>query len=300
MTKKGKGRSSEDHAQEHFPDTASHGNSSDATSEQSFDQFGRYMVSRLSRIIEGDIIPRLMLALDSPSSTRKDQAIADRLNDSIDEFVHLIITHDASVAVRYISTLRTDGIPLSALYLDLLAPAARRLGEMWEHDECSFTDVTIGVCRMNQVLLEFSRCFDATANSVGGESNALVVPVPGEQHTFGILMVMEFMRRGGWNCYTGNPPNTREVLKLVRTQDFDVIGLSLSSDRNIDTMRKLIADIRHGARNADAVILAGGRVFVEDPDLVSAVGADATAVDGKEAVEKLRRIREAARHQQAN
>ena len=300
MTTKGKGRSSEDHAQEHFPDTGSHGNSSDATPEQSFDQFGRFMVSRLSRIIEGDIIPRLMLALDSPSSTRKDQAIADRLHDSIEEFVHLVISHDASVAVRYISTLRTDGIPLSALYLDLLAPAARRLGEMWEQDECSFTDVTIGVCRMNQVLLEFSRCFDATAGASVGGSNALVVPVPGEQHTFGILMVMEFMRRGGWNCYTGSPPNVREALRLVRTQDFDVIGLSLSADKNIDTMRKLISDIRHGTRNADAVILAGGRAFVEEPDLVAAVGADATAADGKEAVEKLRRIREASQHQQAN
>ena len=117
MTIKGKGRSPEDHTQEFFPDTGSDGNSSDATSEQSFDQFGRYMVSRLSRIIEGDIIPRLMLALDSPNSTRKDETIADRLRDNVNEFVHLIIAHDASVAVRYISTLRTDGIPLSALYL---------------------------------------------------------------------------------------------------------------------------------------------------------------------------------------
>lgn len=300
MTTTGKGRSSEDHSQEHFPDTTRHGNSSDPTPEQSFEQFGRYMVSRLSRIIEGDIIPRLMLALDSPSSTRNDEAIADRLRDSVDEFVHLIIAHDASVAVRYISTLRTDGIPLSALYLDLLAPAARRLGRLWELDECSFTDVTIGVCRMNQVLLEFSRCFDATAKSVEGGRNALVVPLPGEQHTFGILMVMEFMRRGGWNCYTGNPSTAREILKLVRSQDFDVIGLSLSSEKNIDAMRKLIADIRHGARNSDTVILAGGRAFVEDPDLVASVGADATAADGREAVEKLRRIREASQHQQAN
>ena len=258
------------------------------------------MVSRLSRIIEGDIIPRLMLALDSPSSTRNDQAIADRLKDSVDEFVHLVLAHDASVAVRYIGTLRTDGIPLSALYLDLLAPAARRLGELWEQDECSFTDVTIGVCRMNQVLLEFSRCFDATAHSAHGGRNALVLPIPGEQHTFGILMVMEFMRRGGWNCYTGNPPTIREVHKLVRTQEFDVIGLSLSSDKNLDTMRRLVAEIRHGARNANAVILAGGRAFVEDPDLVAAVGADAMATDGPDAVEKLRRLTEASQHQQAN
>ena len=141
MTRKGKGRASEGHAQEHFPDTESHGN----TPKQSFEQYGRYMVSRLSRIIEGDIIPRLMLALDSPNSISKDESISDRLRDNVDEFVHLVIAHDASVAVRYVSTLRTDGIPLSALYLDLLAPAARKLGELWEDDRCSFTDVTMAV-----------------------------------------------------------------------------------------------------------------------------------------------------------
>ncbi len=300
MTNKGRDQSSADFTQEQCFDSTGHADLPVAPSDGSIEGVGRQMLSRLSRVIEGDIIPRLMLALDQPGSTQTDQAIADRLRESVEEFVHLLIVHDASIATRYVSTLRTDGIPLSALYLDLLAPAARRLGVMWEEDECSFTDVTIGVCRMNQVLLEFSRCFDATAGAVQAGRNALVLPIPGEQHTFGMIMVMEFMRRGGWNCYTGNPGNHREFHRLVKSQDFDVIGLSVSSDKHIETTRKLISEIRHSVRNSDSVILAGGRVFVDNPELVEEVGADATAVDGREAVDELRRLHQGAQHKPSN
>ena len=71
---------------------------------------------------------------------------------------------------------------------------------MWEHDECSFTDVTIGVCRMHQVLLEYSRCFEPPDGPHSQGKNALIVPAPGEQHTFGLFLVVEFLRRDGWHC----------------------------------------------------------------------------------------------------
>lgn len=296
MKNRGSDRSLGRAAQENFPDSERRGNLSKESSDESVDKFGRQMLSRLSQVIEGDIIPRLMLALDSPGITGKEQASADRLANSIDDFVHILLSHDASIASRYVETLRADGMPLASIYLDLLAPSARKLGEMWEDDECSFTDVTIGVCRMHQVLLEFSRCFDATQGTVESGRNALVVPVPGEQHTFGILMVVEFMRRGGWNCFTGNPANGREFRKLVRSQDFEVIGISVSADRNIDLAKDLISEIRHGDRNSDSVILAGGRAFLDQPDLVAEVGADATAVDGREAVIELQRLRQEATH----
>ena len=112
------------------------------------------MLMKLNRTIEGEIVPRLMMAFESGSELLDQRAppgepaIAD-----IEEFVRLLLTHDANVAARYVSELRAKGAPLPAIYLDLLAPAARRLGDMWEDDRCSFTDVTLGVCRMHQVLI---------------------------------------------------------------------------------------------------------------------------------------------------
>ncbi len=289
MTTNGSNRATSDSTQDSPP---GNGRLNDSTCDPASDigEFGGQMLSELSQTIEGEIIPRLMLAFDSFRSSAKSHSDDNRLVDNVDEFVRLLLTHDATVATNYVSTLRTDGVPLSALYLDLLAPAAKRLGVMWEEDACSFTDVTIGVCRMHQVLLEFSRCFDASERTVTPGRNALVAPVPGEQHTFGLFMVMEFLRRGGWNCFSGPPASSREFLRLARSQDFEMIGISVSSDRHIDTAADLIGRFRRASRNKDTVILAGGKVFLDNPELAVQVGADAMAADGRDAVHKANKL----------
>lgn len=254
-------------------------------------EFSKSMLSRLSQTIEGDIIPRLMLAFDSPQVAATAGSLTpERITANVAEFARMLIDHDASVATTYVSALRAEGIPLASLYLDLLAPTARHLGEMWEDDTASFTEVTIGVCRMHQVLLEFSRCFDAKTDKSEPGRNALIAPAPGEQHTFGLFMVMEFLRRAGWNCWSGAPMTNRDFLRLTQEQDFDVIGVSVSSDQSVDQAAAVIAEIRRKPRNGDAVIVAGGRAILEDPGLASSIGADAIAADGREAVAQINRL----------
>lgn len=249
------------------------------------------MLSRLSRTIESEIVPRLMMALDAARTRPLQADSAAPLPDlDVDEFVRLLITHDAPVACEYVKTLRGAGVPLASIYLDLLGPAARRLGEMWEHDECSFTDVTIGVCRMHQVLLEYSRCFEPIDNSNSHGRSALVVPAPGEQHTFGLFLVVEFLRRAGWHCWTGSPKTMRDLHSLSRKQQFDVIGLSVGAERNLPQLAENIRSIRERSANPEVKILLGGKIFSDQPGLAAHYGADATGRDGRDAVEVLNRI----------
>lgn len=296
MSNKSSNRSSGEHAQNIFSALQGDDDEPMCSTDEQMDEIGQSMLSRLRKVIEGDLVPRLMLAVDTPRRESTDMHVVERLQESVDEFVQLLIAHDASIASRYVGMLRADGMPLSTLYLDLLAPAARRLGEMWDKDECSFTDVTIGVCRMHQVILEFSRCFDANPSSERSSKNALVLPVPGEQHSFGIFMVMEFLRKDGWNCFSGNPANMNEFHKLLRSQDFDVIGISVSAERHIDSARTLIREVRSASRNSESLILAGGRIFVENPELAAEIGADSMAIDGRKAVSELRRLHVNSKH----
>ena len=265
-------------------DKAQGGHSSDGE----VGQLSRAMLERLSGTIETEIIPRLMLALDaSPSRTAPAEAAIPDPADSLEEFVGLLLTQDAAVANRYVATLRAKGVPLARVYLDLLGPAARRLGALWEADEVSFVDVTLGLCRMHEVLLEFSRCFDARRSESGPGRNALIVPAPGEQHTFGLFMVMEFLRRDGWNCFTGTPSTGRDFQRLARMQSFDAIGISVSATRHLDAAADQIARIRRLPGGDRVVVLAGGRAFLDDPDLAVRIGADAMAVDARDGVQKV-------------
>ena len=243
-------------------------------------EFSLKMLSRLGRTIENELIPRLMLAFDTKPDSRSATEVMP-LADHVAPFVRLLIEQDAVVAAHYVDTLRSEGIPIATLYLDLLAPAARRLGELWEDDEVSFADVTIGVCRMHQVLLEFTRCFDATEKVGGNSRTALIAPTPGEQHTFGLFMVMEFLRREGWTCVSGTPTTRQEFLKLASSEDFELSGLSISADRHLEEAGQLIRDLKRRSR---AKVLVGGRCILDRPELVNELGADAMARDGREAV----------------
>ena len=99
-----------------------------------------------------------------------------------------MLRHEADLVIAYVHGLLDDGIPLEALLLDLFAPAARRLGTMWEADEIDFVDVTIGTSRLQQILhhLHPAAGKQMPVSPAGG---CCFVPAPSEQHTFGLLMV---------------------------------------------------------------------------------------------------------------
>ena len=103
-------------------------------------------------------------------------------------------------------------------------------------------------------------------------------------------MVMEFIRRAGWNCWSGSPSTQREFQRLVDAKEFAVIGISVSADLHIQGASDLITSIRKSSRNRDTVILAGGRAMLENPALATEIGADAMAADGREAVQLINRL----------
>jgi methanogenic corrinoid protein MtbC1 len=243
---------------------------------------------QLSRTIEGEIIPRLMMLFDGEPALNGFDTASDAAaitpND-IAAFSQLLLEQDAEVASQHVDNLRSQGIPLPSIYLDLLAPAARHLGEMWEQDVCTFTEVTIGVTRMHQLLMKFSPCFSPQRAEDGDAGrSALLFCFPGEQHTFGLLMVGEFFRRRGWNVCSGTPANDLELQGLLTGNRFDLVGCSISIDRHLEELAARIRSIRDHSLNPDVRIMVGGRAFHEQPDMHRKVGADFVAMNGDEAV----------------
>lgn len=243
----------------------------------------------LLRTIEGEIIPRLVLARrvngeSSPASSAADVPGLGWVPGSelIAEVAQLVSRDDVGAAAARIGALRQSGLSIETVYLELLAPVARYLGELWEADIVDFTTVTLGCSRLQQLLHELSMSFLREAEQHEHRRRVLLVPVPGEQHTFGLYMVAEFFRRAGWDVWSGCMP-TRELTELVRKESFSLVGFSLSGDRRLDALASSIRSVRRASCNRGIGVLVGGPVFVGHPELVSLVGADATALDGRQA-----------------
>lgn len=247
---------------------------------------------QLSRTIESEVIPRLMLAhrVDPDWPGQQAEAKSEAPVGDIEGFARLVLRDDPELAIAYIEARRADGVALERIFLELMAPAARLLGEYWDQDICDFTQVTIGLSLLQQMLRKYS-----PASTVDGEENvanrhALVMPAPGEQHTFGICMVEEFMRSGGWRVEHHPAQSSDEIVSLVQDNWYSVVGLSLSSEYFYTPLSECINHIRQASRNSRIGVMVGGPFFLEHPDLIKGVGADATAVNGPDAVVQARAL----------
>jgi CheY-like chemotaxis protein len=104
----------------------------------------------LNRIIEGEIIPRLLLAHCRPAEESVTGFVAS--DDEVAELTRLLLTQDIGVASAYLETIRGQGATLGSLYLTLLAPAAQLVGDWWRDDRCDFTEVSLALSRLQHLL----------------------------------------------------------------------------------------------------------------------------------------------------
>jgi hypothetical protein len=103
--------------------------------------------SRLIRTIEGEIVPRLLVSL-AGSMPAVDGV------DRVAEFARLLLDREATAAAAFVRRVYPPGTPAASICLGLMAPAARRLGELWEREECGFDELIDGLSRIEALLRE--------------------------------------------------------------------------------------------------------------------------------------------------
>jgi len=238
----------------------------------------RRQIESLSGIIEAQIIPRLLLA---HNQVRKARPVDEPINfEDVVEFVRLIVAHDHTIALEYVDALRARGTSLESIFVNLFTPAARYLGELWCADTCDFAEVTIATSRMQQLLQKLSQDFIEEGPLKVTKRRALLVALPGDQHTFGLAMLRAFFRKDGWDVVDGGK-TCEGVLAKTRVKKLNLVGISVSCDTSIEDLEQFVKSIRAASPNKALRIAVGGRFFLDNPHAVSQVGADMTAVDGR-------------------
>jgi MerR family transcriptional regulator, light-induced transcriptional regulator len=237
--------------------------------------------------VESQIIPRLVIAHRSPGScgsvAHESAAVRPR-RDEVEQCTRLLLDPYAGSVADFAEGLIARGLPLDAVYLDVFAPSARRLGDLWTRDECSFADVTIALGRLQQALRRFAPHF--RPESIDGEPwrRALFAAAPGEQHTLGLSMIVQYFLRAGWD--TSLLPNAAEedLTRLVQQERVALVGISMSDVRHAPVLKALIGRVRGSSRNGELRVIVGGFAFSDRPGLAAEVGADGTATDAQQAV----------------
>ncbi len=238
----------------------------------------------LGDVIAGEVLPRLMLRHRNGSSRKgrwsTDPAAA--LSSKLADFADLVVRHETDVAEAYVKYLLRRGLDLQTVLLQLLAPTARRLGQLWEADAIDFVDVTIGMSRLQTLIHRLTLPLAPPADRP--DRRLLLVPAPGEQHTFGLVMTSELFRREGWRVHGTASMEPRELTSLISSEWFDIIGFSLSCERLLEPLSSFIQVARRTSKNKSVRVMVGGGVFAQDAARLACVGADLIALDAREAL----------------
>ena len=243
-----------------------------------FDAPAGDLESLLGDLVVSELIPRLMLA---HTGARPSGPISFR---RVDAFARMAVFDDVDALLDFVDELKSEGLGRSAIFADLLGPAAQHLGRLWERDECTFVDVTIGLGRLHQV---FHRLGDAAGQELArGAPEALFALAPGEQHTFGIVMAEEIFRRSGWSTSFDPDAEIGEVVARVASHSYDLFAVSLSCERHAAAAGALIEAVRRRSQNPAIRIMIGGALLASRKDLVQSLQPDLVASDVK-TVERL-------------
>ena len=121
--------------------------------------------AQLTRAIEGEVIPRLLLALGaaeaSPLPRVAELSKIAREGDEVAELAHLVLKRDIGIAASYVKKMRMQGATLENVFQALIVPAARLIGDLWKADLCSFSEFSDALSRLQNILAELNPSSDS-------------------------------------------------------------------------------------------------------------------------------------------
>lgn len=235
-------------------------------------------------LVEQEIIPRLVLAHgDEPAPRRPAMAIHPITAEEVAEFAPMALDHDACVLLDYIEGFLDRGVPVDTIFVDLLAPAARHLGTMWEDDTADFVAVTMALWRLQETVRELSARVPVHGPAAPPR-HVLCSVLPGEQHSFGTVLIEDMFRRAGWQSELVTECDTSKLLGLVARAEYDLICLTATSACESSSVASVVNGLRSVSRNPRICIMIGGNAFLGNAARARAAGADGSADTATEAL----------------
>ena len=265
--------------------------------------------SQLEAIIEGDVIPRLLLLHKASVATIgggasfvdavkvRDQRGGDGPSEpppisdvEVSALVDLVRNRSLNESRSFVDAVLRRGHPVQQVFADLLAPVARRLGEMWTTDEVDFVQVTMGTAQLQRLFTELREA----GTDVRGTTSLLLMVAPQEQHTLGFHMAADAFREGGPRRHSVTAAESTDIRKAVHDRHFDVIGLSLGSESLIEHAVASLDAARGAVRGRSTKFIVGGPYAALCRHATTILGADCATHDVAYAIAYMLQCKEPA------
>jgi methylmalonyl-CoA mutase cobalamin-binding domain/chain len=243
-------------------------------------------------VIEEQIIPRLLNVkqfFPGMATALVDEALG-AAQPEFEAFTQHCLRGDTLKANRIVDALSERGISNDRIFLELITPAARHLGALWDQDLCDFTQVTCGLAMMHQMIYRLGYESPTKQRAEGDSERVMLACAPGSQHFLGLTIVADFFRQAGSEVVLEISSSESELLRAVANEWFDVVGISVALEAQLPTLPNLIAHLRANSGNPKVKVVLGGPIFLIHDFSPHHMGADAIFTDAREAVGAVQRL----------
>ncbi len=248
------------------------------------------MMLWLNKTIESEIIPRLLMGhkLESANQVIDDQSSDIEVKQTeINDFCQTLLDGPIADCFTFIDRMQKSGHSLVSLYMNLVPASTRRLQQLWETDENSFTEVTLALGRAQNLIHQLSPSFMSQGKLSEFQGNALLINAPRSQHTLGILIMGEFFKLNGWNTTVEIETTSADLKDRIRLQAYDLLAISISCEDQWGTMETLLNEVKKVSKNKGILTMAGGPLFDFKPELVQECSADVCELTAEDAIKKV-------------
>lgn len=235
-------------------------------------------------VLESHIIPRLVQAHRTGDPQAANDTASRLLREEVIAFGRFCADGQREQATQLIARLRAEGLAPEDIFVELITPAARYLGQQWEEDRLGFPEVTVGLVLMHEVIHGMGYEYHDGPQQGSGIKRVMLASAPGSQHVLGLSIVSEFFRKAGWQVVLEVSPSQTELCHAVQNEWFDLVGISVALDSQLEALGGLVDSLKVASRNPSTPVLLGGPVFSLGAHRAEAFGAQAICVDARECV----------------
>lgn len=168
--------------------------------------------------------------------------------------------------------------------VDCYFPAvARQLGCDWADDRCGWADVSIGMARLQSMVHQIGRDWASNATATRETSSVLVVLPDGEQHSFGVQVLVGQLRRQGVSVHLQIGARPDGLRALMKQRRYDCALISVGCEERLEFCRKLVKSLKDGS-NGRLWVAVGGAVLDRSIDVLALTMADMATQDPMQAL----------------
>ncbi len=191
-------------------------------------------------------------------------------------------------ASRLVLSEVESGTSVKSIYLEVLQPVQREIGNLWQTNEVSVAQEHYCTAATQLIM---GRLYPYLHLAPRNGKRVVVACVGGELHEVGARMVADILEMEGWDSYyLGANTPTPGILSALAEQRADVLAVSVTIHYNVEAARTLVSEVRRLPSSGNLRVLLGGRPFLVAPNLWKTVGGDAFAADAGQAPAEAARL----------